>query len=73
MKAYIKVVYSSEGMSPAQVEGIFNDHGFQRMNGHQAFETEVADAGDSQVKLEALHPASGTCSHPGSRSRDRPT
>jgi hypothetical protein len=57
MKAYIKVVYSSDGMSPAQVEGIFNDHGFQRMNGQQAFESEVADAGDCQVKLEALHPA----------------
>ncbi|MGD0817707.1 MAG: hypothetical protein ABR986_04835 [Methanomassiliicoccales archaeon] len=57
MKAYIKVVYSSEGMSPANVEGIFNDHGFHKVNGQQAFEAEVADAGDYQAKLEALHPA----------------
>ena len=57
MKAYIKVVYSSEGLSPVKVEGIFNDHGFHKMNGHQAFETEVSDAGEYQVKLESLHPA----------------
>ena len=57
MKAYIKVVYSSEGMSPAQVEGIFNDHGFHKMNGQQAFETEAADIADFAVKLSALHPA----------------
>ena len=57
MKAYIKVIYSSEGMSPAQIEGIFNDHGFHKMNGQQAFEAEVADANDYQVKLASLHPA----------------
>jgi DNA-binding transcriptional MerR regulator len=57
MKAYIKVVYSSEGMSPAQVEGIFNDHGFHKMNGQQAFETEAVDLADFAVKLSTLHPA----------------
>ena len=57
MKAYVKVVYSSEGVSPAKVEGIFNDHGFHKVNGQQAFEAEVADAEDSRVKLEALHSA----------------
>jgi hypothetical protein len=57
MKAYIKVIYSSEGMSPAQIEGIFNDHGFHKLNGQQAFETEVADANDYQAKLASLHPA----------------
>ncbi len=57
MKAYIKVVYSSEGMSPARVEGIFNDHGFHKMSGQQAFEVEVADAADFEVKLGVLHPA----------------
>ena len=57
MKAYIKVIYSSEGVSPAKVEGIFNDHGFHKVNGQQAFEAEVADAQDYQVKLEAIHPA----------------
>jgi hypothetical protein len=57
MKAYIKVVYSSEGMSPVKVEGIFNDHGFHKMNGQQAFESEVADAADFQEKLESLHSA----------------
>jgi DNA-binding protein H-NS len=56
MKAYIKVVYSSEGMSPVKVEAIFNDQGFHKMNGQQAFEVEVADAGEYQEKLEALHP-----------------
>jgi hypothetical protein len=57
MKAYIKVVYSSEGMSPVKVEGIFNNHGFHKMNGQQSFEVEVADASDYQEKLESLHPA----------------
>ncbi len=57
MKAYIKVVYSSEGMSPVKVEGIFNDHGFHKMNGQQAFESEVADASEFQEKLESLHSA----------------
>ncbi len=57
MKAYIKVVYSSEGVSPAKVEGIFNTHGFYKMNGHQAFEAEVTDAAECQAKLESLHPA----------------
>jgi hypothetical protein len=57
MKAYIKVIYSCEGMSPIQVEGIFNDHGFSKNVGQQAFETEVADAADLASKLAGLHPA----------------
>jgi hypothetical protein len=57
MKAYIKVVYSSEGMSPVRVEGIFNDHGFHKLNGQQAFESEVSDAADFQDKLESMHSA----------------
>jgi hypothetical protein len=57
MKAYIKVVYSSEGMSPVKVEGIFNDHGFHKLNGQQAFESEVADSSDFQEKLESMHSA----------------
>ncbi|HEY3420591.1 MAG TPA: hypothetical protein VGK23_08575 [Methanomassiliicoccales archaeon] len=57
MKAYIKVVYSSEGMSPVKVEGTFNDHGFHKMNGQQAFESEVVDDADFQGKLELLHSA----------------
>jgi hypothetical protein len=57
MKAYIKVVYSSEGMSPAKVEGIFNDHGFHKMNGQQAFEIEATDLSDFEAKVSVLHPA----------------
>ena len=57
MKAYIKVVYSSDGKSPATVEGTFNDHGFHKVNGQQAFESEVTDAADYQARLESLHAA----------------
>src|ERR1700690_2687336 len=57
MKAYIKVVYSSDGKSPAKVEGIFNDHGFHKVNGQQAYEAEVTDAADYLVNLESLHAA----------------
>jgi hypothetical protein len=57
MKAYIKVVYSSEGVSPVTVEGIFSDHGFHKVSGHQAFEAEVSNAEEYRVKVEAIHPA----------------
>jgi hypothetical protein len=56
MKAYIKVVYSSDGKSPAKVEGILNDHGFHKVSGQQAFEAEVTDT-DYTANLESLHAA----------------
>jgi hypothetical protein len=57
MKAYIKVIYSSEGVSPAMVEGIFSDHGFHKVKGQQAFEADVADPDEYRVKVEAVHSA----------------
>jgi hypothetical protein len=56
MKAYIKVVYSSDGKSPANVEGILNDHGFHKVKGQQAYEAEVTEA-DHSANLESLHAA----------------
>ena len=56
MKAYIKVVYSSDGKSPVKVEGIRNYHGFHKVSGQQAFEAEVTDT-DYTANLESLHAA----------------
>jgi hypothetical protein len=55
MKAYIRVMYSSEGRSPAEVFQIMKNLGFHKVKGQPMFEGEVADDPQLNEKLEELH------------------
>ncbi|MFP4196514.1 MAG: hypothetical protein ACLFS6_02555 [Methanomassiliicoccales archaeon] len=55
MKAYIKVIYSSEGASPREVEEAFTDADFLKVKGGPVFEVDVTEESDLQGKLEDLH------------------
>ncbi|MFP4546394.1 MAG: hypothetical protein ACLFPN_06050, partial [Methanomassiliicoccales archaeon] len=55
MKAYIKVIYSSEGASPREVEKAFTDADFLKVRGGPVFEVDVTEESDLQGKLEDLH------------------
>jgi DNA-binding transcriptional ArsR family regulator len=55
MKAFVKVEYSSEGKSPAEIERIFNEAGFKKIAGAPVFETEVEEEGQLTEKIERLH------------------
>lgn len=57
MRAFVKVEYSSEGKSPAEVERIFGEAGFRRIKGAAVFEVEVASEDELDAKLEKLHEA----------------
>jgi hypothetical protein len=55
MKAYVKVVYSSEGRSPKEAEELLRGFGFVRARGTNTFEAEVPDEATGIERLEALH------------------
>lgn len=55
MKAYIRVIYSSEGRSPAEVAKIMKDLGFHKVKGQPLFEGEVADDAALDQMMEQLH------------------
>jgi len=57
MRAYIKVVYSSEGASPAEVERALIDYGFHRMRGSSVYDAEVSDESDLIDRLNRIHGA----------------
>lgn len=57
MKAFIRVIYSSEGKSPADVYKIMKDMGFHKVKGQPMFEGEVSDDAQLNEKLEGLHVA----------------
>jgi hypothetical protein len=57
MKAYIKVIYSSEGASPDEVERAFKDSGFVRLRGSSVFEIEVKEDSELTEKLGNIHDA----------------
>lgn len=57
MKAYIRVIYSSEGRSPAEVFSIMKGLGFHKLKGQPVFEGEVTDDPHLNEKLEELHTA----------------
>ncbi|OPY33857.1 MAG: hypothetical protein A4E32_00595 [Methanomassiliicoccales archaeon PtaU1.Bin124] len=57
MKAYIRVLYSSEGRSPADVLQIMKDLGFSKVKGQPLFEGEAADEETLSAKLEDVHAA----------------
>ena len=55
MKAYIRVIYSSDGSSPAKVEEVFLGKGFKKVPGVPGYEIEVLDEAELSTKLEDLH------------------
>jgi predicted transcriptional regulator len=57
MRAYVKVIYSSEGASPAEVERALIDYGFHRMRGSSVYDAEVSDESDLIDRLNRIHGA----------------
>ncbi len=57
MKAYIRVIYSSDGSSPAQVEAVLVGNGFRKVPGIPGFEIEVLNEAELATRLEELHVA----------------
>lgn len=57
MKAFIKLVYFSDGRSPAEIEGIMKGVGFSKVKGTSTFEAEVADEAAANAQLERVHQA----------------
>lgn len=57
MKAFIKVIHSSEGRPPADVEAALKSLGFSKAKGTNIYEAEVADEAAGQARIEAAHHA----------------
>jgi len=57
MKAYIQVIYSSEGASPDEVEKAFKDTGFLRLKGSSIYEIDVVEDSELTGRLGKLHDA----------------
>jgi len=57
MKAYVRVMYSSEGRSPSEVFQIMRNLGFHKVKGQPLFEGEMADEPQLNEKLEEMHVA----------------
>ncbi|MFA5314030.1 MAG: hypothetical protein WC375_12075 [Methanomassiliicoccales archaeon] len=57
MRAFVRVIYSSEGKSPAEVRQILMGLGFDKVKGQPLFQSEVASEEDLNKRLEELHVA----------------
>jgi DNA-binding protein H-NS len=57
MKAYIRVIYSSDGSSPGQVDSVFSGKGFKKVPGVPGYEIEVLNESEMAQMLEGLHTA----------------
>ncbi|HNX48047.1 MAG TPA: hypothetical protein PLC39_05945 [Methanomassiliicoccales archaeon] len=57
MKAYIRVIYSSDGSSPGQVDSVFQGKGFRKVPGVPGYEIDVLNEGEMVQLLEELHVA----------------
>jgi len=55
MKAYIRVIYSSDGSSPGQVDSVFLGKGFRKVPGVPGYEIDVLNEGEMASLLEELH------------------
>jgi DNA-binding transcriptional ArsR family regulator len=55
MKAYIRVIYSSDGSSPGQVDSAFLGKGFRKVPGVPGYEIDVLNEGEMAQLLEELH------------------
>ncbi len=57
MKAYIRVVYSSDGGSPGQIDSVFLGKGFRKVPGVPGYEIDVLNEAEMSQLLEELHAA----------------
>jgi len=57
MKAYIRVIYSSDGSSPGQVDSVFLGKGFRKVPGVPGYEIDVLNEAEMAQLLEGLHTA----------------
>ena len=55
MKAYIRVIYSSDGSSPGQVDSVFLGKGFRKVPGVPGYEIDVLNEAEMTQLLEELH------------------
>ncbi len=55
MKAYIRVIYSSDGSSPGQIDSVFVGKGFKKVPGTPDYEIEVLNESEMKTLLEELH------------------
>lgn len=55
MKAYIRVIYSSDGSSPGQVDSVFLGKGFRKVPGVPGYEIDVLNEVEMAQLLEGLH------------------
>ena len=57
MKAYVRLVHTSEGKSPREAEELLKELGFVRIKGTNTLAADVADESAARDKLEHLHQA----------------
>ncbi len=57
MKAYIRVIYTSDGGSPGQIESVFLGKGFKKVPGVAGYEIDVLNDDELNALLEDLHSA----------------
>lgn len=55
MKAYIRVIYSSDGSSPGLVDKVFVNKGFKKVPGTPGYEIDVLNEGELDALVEELH------------------
>ncbi len=55
MKAYIRVIYSSDGSSPGQIDSVFLGKGFRKVPGVPGYEIDVLNEAEMVQLLEELH------------------
>ncbi|MHC1679718.1 MAG: hypothetical protein AB9860_00485 [Methanomassiliicoccales archaeon] len=55
MKAYIRVIYSSDGSSPGQIDSVFLGKGFRKVPGVPGYEIDVLNEAEMTQLLEELH------------------
>jgi hypothetical protein len=55
MKAYIRVIYSSDGSSPGLVDKVFVNRGFKKVPGTPGYEIDVLNESEMNDLLEELH------------------
>ena len=55
MKAYIRVIYSSDGSSPGQIDSVFLGKGFRKVPGVPGYEIDVLNETEMTQLLEGLH------------------
>ncbi|MEM0449659.1 MAG: hypothetical protein QW520_07565 [Methanomassiliicoccales archaeon] len=55
MKVFVRVIFLSNGMSPAEAEAAMKNLGFFRMKGRSTFEAEVPDEAAGSALIERMH------------------